>query len=63
MFCARRRLNKYPVTCVSFPKLFGDTHLFPLENPIEIGDIIKAAFIGDLSHGGCRVDQHPGSMP
>jgi hypothetical protein len=56
------QLNKYAVSGIGFPEFFGNTHFFTLKDPVEIGDIVKAAFIGNFGYRGCGVNKHPGSM-
>ena len=50
-------LNKNPVPCVGFPELFWYAKLFAFKDPVEVGDIVEPAFIGDLGNCICSIYQ------
>ena len=47
---AHHFLNKDTVPGVSFPEFLGDAEFFALKYPVEIGDVIEAAFVSDLGY-------------
>ena len=46
----------------TFTERFGCASLFLFKDPVEVGNIIEAAVVGNLGDGMRGVDQHPGSM-
>jgi hypothetical protein len=47
---------------MGFPELFGYAKLFALKYPVEVGDIIEPAFIGDLGYSTGSIYQHSRGM-
>ena len=51
-------LNKHPVPCIGLPEFLWDAEFFSLKYPVEVGNVIETAFIGDLGNGVRGIDQH-----
>ena len=60
-FIKENALNQFLFLPVVLTKLFGRTTLFLLEDPVEIGKVIKTALITNLGNRHCRIYQQPGS--
>ena len=48
-----RTLYKNPVPGIRLPELFRYAKLFTFKDPVEIGDIVKPAFVGYFSYRCC----------
>ena len=60
-FIKENALNQFLFLPVVLAKLFRRTTLFLLEDPVEIGKVIKTALITNLGNRHCRIYQQPGS--
>ena len=60
-FIKENALNQFLFLPIVLTKLFGRTTLFLLEDPVEIGKVIKTALITNLGDRHRRIYQQPGS--
>ena len=60
-FIKENALNQFLFLPIVLTKLFRRTTLFLLEDPVEIGKVIKTALITNLGDRHRRIYQQPGS--
>lgn len=61
--CCYKSLNKDPDARIILPELGRGAAILPAENPVEIGEVVKAALEGNFGDRLGSVDQQAGCVP